>query len=93
MSQVWRVLSTGNGRLAPTLALLLALVTWVAPALAAAKIERVVSPGGIEAWLVRDATVPLVAVEFAFQGGSSQDPERQARRRQHDHGAARRGRR
>jgi zinc protease len=74
VSQVWRVLSTGNGRLAPTLALLLALVTWVAPALAAAKIERVVSPGGIEAWLVRDATVPLVAVEFAFQGGSSQDP-------------------
>ena len=74
MSQVWRAFSRGIGRHASALALLLALVAWVAPALAAAKIERVVSPGGIEAWLVRDATVPLVAVEFAFKGGSSQDP-------------------
>ncbi|MGH6767796.1 MAG: M16 family metallopeptidase [Xanthobacteraceae bacterium] len=40
----------------------------------ATKIERVVSPGGIEFWLVRDATVPLVAINFAFRGGSSQDP-------------------
>ncbi|GAA3841611.1 insulinase family protein [[Pseudomonas] carboxydohydrogena] len=45
-----------------------------APAMAAAKIQRVVSPGGIEAWLVQDATVPLVAMQFAFRGGSAQDP-------------------
>lgn len=45
-----------------------------APAQAAAKIQRVISPGGIEAWLVQDATVPLVAMQFAFQGGSAQDP-------------------
>ena len=44
------------------------------PAQAAAKIQRVVSPGGIEAWLVQDATVPLVAMQFAFRGGSAQDP-------------------
>ncbi|MCF2522196.1 pitrilysin family protein [Bradyrhizobium sp. G127] len=44
------------------------------PAFAAAKIQRVLSPGGIEAWLVQDATVPLVALEYAFDGGSSQDP-------------------
>ena len=40
----------------------------------ATKIERVVSPGGIEAWLVQDATVPLIALEFAFRGGAAQDP-------------------
>lgn len=40
----------------------------------ATNIERVVSPKGIEAWLVRDATVPLIAVDFAFAGGTSQDP-------------------
>jgi zinc protease len=34
----------------------------------------VISPGGIEAWLVQDATVPLVAMQFAFAGGSAQDP-------------------
>ncbi|CAM5471813.1 Peptidase M16 inactive domain OS=Afipia felis OX=1035 GN=NCTC12722_03475 PE=4 SV=1 [Afipia felis] len=45
-----------------------------APAQAAAKIQRVISPGGIEAWLVQDATVPLVAMQFAFRGGSAQDP-------------------
>jgi zinc protease len=41
----------------------------------ATKIERVVSPAGIEFWFVRDNTVPLVAIEFAFRGGSVQDPE------------------
>jgi zinc protease len=41
---------------------------------AATKIERVVSPGGIEAWLVSDSSVPLIAMNFAFQGGANQDP-------------------
>ncbi len=41
---------------------------------AATKIQRVVSPGGIEAWFVQDATVPLVAMEYAFAGGAAQDP-------------------
>ena len=40
----------------------------------AASVRKVVSPGGIEAWLVEDHTNPLVAVQFAFTGGSSQDP-------------------
>lgn len=38
------------------------------------RITRVVSPGGIEAWLVRDRTLPLIAMEFAFIGGAAQDP-------------------
>ena len=40
----------------------------------ATTIERVVSPGGIEAWLVQEPSVPLIAVDFAFAGGSAQDP-------------------
>src|SRR5262249_98983 len=40
----------------------------------ATKIERVVSPGGIEVWLVQDKTVPLIAMDFAFHGGAAQDP-------------------
>lgn len=43
------------------------------PVSAATKIQRLVSPGGIEAWFVQDATVPLVAMEYAFIGGSTQD--------------------
>lgn len=54
-------------------ATLMALSLATAPALAT-KIERVVSPGGIEAWLVSDSTVPVIAVQFAFTGGTSQDP-------------------
>ncbi len=44
------------------------------PSHAAAKIQRLVSPGGIEAWFVQDATVPLIAMEYAFGGGATQDP-------------------
>ena len=40
----------------------------------ATEIQRVVSPHGIEAWLVEDDTVPLVALSFAFAGGAAQDP-------------------
>src|SRR3974390_1127250 len=39
----------------------------------ATTIERVVSPGGIEAWLGHERAVPLIAIEFAFAGGAVQD--------------------
>jgi len=45
----------------------------VAPAASAMTIEKIVSPSGIEAWLVREQSVPLVALNYAFHGGSSQD--------------------
>jgi zinc protease len=41
---------------------------------AAMTIERVVSPGGIETWLVHDHTLPLIALEFAIRGSADQDP-------------------
>ena len=41
----------------------------------AVEVERVVSPGGIEAWLVRDHSVPITAIEFSFRGtGGAHDP-------------------
>ncbi|PNG26410.1 M16 family metallopeptidase [Methylocella silvestris] len=46
----------------------------VEPRSRAAQVQKLVSAGGIEAWLVEDYAVPLVAVEFAFKGGASQDP-------------------
>jgi zinc protease len=48
------------------------------PSHAAARIQHLVSPGGIEAWFVQDATVPLVAMEFAMGGGAAQDPDGKA---------------
>jgi zinc protease len=49
------------------------LVLAASPA-GAMTIQRVVSPGGIEAWLVHDSALPLIAVEFAFLGSADQDP-------------------
>ncbi|HEY2229190.1 MAG TPA: pitrilysin family protein [Xanthobacteraceae bacterium] len=50
-----------------------ALLTLAAPSAHATQIERVISPAGIEAWVVREPS-PLIAVEFAFEGGAEQDP-------------------
>ena len=44
----------------------------------ATTIERVVSPGGIMAWLVHEPSVPLIALDFAFKGGTNQDPREKA---------------
>lgn len=40
----------------------------------AATVQKVRSPAGVEAWLVEDYAVPLVACDFAFKGGAAQDP-------------------
>ncbi len=54
--------------------LALAFLTLLPLSARATRIEQVVSPGGIEAWLVRDAAVPVIALEYAFTGGTSEDP-------------------
>jgi len=41
----------------------------------AVEVQKIVSPGGVEAWLVEDHTVPIIALNFSFDGGSVQDPE------------------
>jgi len=41
----------------------------------AVDIKKISSPGGIEALLVEDYTVPLIAVAYSFKGGSTQDDE------------------
>ena len=43
------------------------------PAAANIDIKQVTSPGGIGAWLVQDNSIPFVALEFWFVGGSSLD--------------------
>ena len=56
-------------RLAVVLLLLLAPLS-----ARALEIERVVSPGGIEAWLVEEHSNPILALSFSFRGGSALDP-------------------
>ncbi|MBB6353159.1 M16 family metallopeptidase [Aminobacter aganoensis] len=60
------------------LTLMLALVFLVLPAVVAARaevrIQEVKSDRGITAWLVEDYSVPIFAIKFLFDGGSTQDP-------------------
>ncbi|MDG3041048.1 M16 family metallopeptidase [Roseicyclus marinus] len=57
----------------PRLAAALCAIWFALPALATIDIEEVTSPGGIEAWLVEDHSIPFVALEFWFVGGSALD--------------------
>src|SRR3546814_19034216 len=41
----------------------------------AVEVQRVVSPKGIEAWLVQSDAAPVIAMDFAFKGGITTDPE------------------
>ena len=41
----------------------------------AIEIQEVTSPGGIEAWLVEDESIPFVALDIQFRGGASLDAE------------------
>lgn len=46
----------------------------VVPASEAMSIKAIPAPEGVEAWLVEDYTVPMIAMDFAFEGGAAQDP-------------------
>lgn len=58
-----------NFALAATGVLLLSLPAY------AIDIQTVTSEKGVKAWLVSDASVPLISIRFSFKGGSAQDPD------------------
>jgi zinc protease len=69
-------LSARNTRLlAATILFLVSLVA--ASGARAVEVQTVTSPGGINAWLVEDHTIPLMTMRFAFAGGSASDPKGQ----------------
>ncbi len=41
-------------------------------------VQKVASPSGVEAWLVEEHSLPLIAVDFAFDGGATRDPDNEA---------------
>jgi zinc protease len=55
--------------------LLLALALILSPLVARAEvtIQQVTSPGGIEAWLVNEPSIPFLALEIRIRGGSNLD--------------------
>ena len=71
-----RPISVGACGRAAVLATLLAVTALLFPVskAEAMNIQVVKSPGGITAWLVEEHAVPLIAMRFAFEGGSVQAP-------------------
>ena len=68
MADVWR-------RALPLGLLLMAGALAAAPAShGASKVERVVSPGGIEAYLLSEPSIPFLSLALHFEGGSALDP-------------------
>ncbi|WP_246245830.1 M16 family metallopeptidase [Mesorhizobium zhangyense] len=57
------------------MALFFLVLPCVVSARAAMNIQEVKSSSGVTAWLVEDYSVPIIAIRFAFEGGSTQDPK------------------
>ncbi len=54
------------------------LLTLVTPPALAQTVQRVVSPGGITAWLIESHNAPILSLQVAFPGGAALDPEGKA---------------
>lgn len=64
-----------NKRLRHVAAVLLCLGAALAAAPSRAlDIHKMVTPGGLTVWMVEDHTNPIINLNFAFRGGSAQDP-------------------
>jgi len=53
--------------------LCVALMVAALPVHAEIEIDEVTTPGGLDAWLVEDHSIPFVALEIRFRGGASLD--------------------
>ncbi|HLL27920.1 MAG TPA: pitrilysin family protein [Xanthobacteraceae bacterium] len=56
------------------LVMTLALISTTPAFAAASRVEKIMTPAGIEVWLVRDKNLPMISLDFAFLGGAAQDP-------------------
>jgi zinc protease len=63
-----------SNRIYPLAAILFVFCLGVPRQGVALDIQRVVSPGGVVAWLVSDHSVPVISMEVGWRGGSITDP-------------------
>jgi zinc protease len=66
--------STGRGAGLLSLSVAIMMFGAIQVAEAAAKVERVVSPGGIEAYLLSEPSIPFLSLSLQFKGGAALDP-------------------
>jgi zinc protease len=68
MADVWR------RALLPGLLMMVGALSAAPAAHGATKVERVVSPGGIEAYLINEPSIPFLSLSLHFRGGAALDP-------------------
>jgi len=70
---------TARGPLAALATVLFSLLLSVLPPASAGAVEirEIRTPLGIKAWLVEDRSVPIVTMNFSFDGGTASEPEGQ----------------
>ena len=56
------------------LAAVAAMIVDAATATAATKITEIRTPAGFTVWMVREPSIPIIAMEIAFRGGAGLDP-------------------
>jgi zinc protease len=64
----------GRGAGVLSLSVAVGMLSPILGADAAAKVERVVSPGGIEAYLLSEPSIPFLSLSLQFRGGAALDP-------------------
>jgi zinc protease len=69
------MISTARGAGLLNLSVTIGMLAAPMSAAAAAKVERVVSPGGIEAYLLSEPSIPFLSLSLQFRGGAALDPK------------------
>jgi zinc protease len=64
----------GRRALLPGLLMMVGALSAAPAAHGATKVERVVSPGGIEAYLINEPSIPFLSLSLHFRGGAALDP-------------------
>ena len=64
----------GASALALATVFLLSALSTVVAAEPIAKVQRIVTPGGIEIWYVQEHNIPVISVSLGFRGGTALDP-------------------
>lgn len=64
-----------SGVWAVVLALLMGVTSVRVNADQASKIQEIVTPKGVRAWLIESHTLPMISVELSFRGGAMFEPE------------------
>ncbi len=57
------------------MAIAVAIIVLLPRLAGATDVQKVISPAGIEIWLIEDHSVPIISLSFGWEGGTAMDPK------------------